>query len=69
MQTVYAEKVVIDENDRYITVIQMMDPQGNELETPYKEELGGITYSAGNLPEDLAANMTQVLAAATAMSA
>ena len=33
------------------------------------EELGGITYSADNLPEDLAANMAQVLAEATAMSA
>lgn len=33
------------------------------------EELGSITYSADNLPEDLAANMAQVLAAATAMSA
>lgn len=33
------------------------------------EELGGITYSADNLPEDLATNMAQVLAAATAMSA
>lgn len=35
-------------------------------ETP--EELSGITYSADNLPEDLAANMTQVLAAATAIN-
>ena len=33
------------------------------------EELDGITYSADNLPEDLATNMAQVLAAATAMSA
>lgn len=33
------------------------------------EELGGITYSADGLPEDLAANMTQVLAAAAAMTA
>ena len=33
------------------------------------EELGSITYSADNLPEDLAANMAQVLAAATAISA
>lgn len=33
------------------------------------EELDGITYSADNLPEDLATNMVQVLAAATAMSA
>ena len=31
--------------------------------------LDGITYSADNLPEDLATNMAQVLAAATAMSA
>ena len=33
------------------------------------EELGSITYSADNLPEDLASNMAQVLAAATAVSA
>lgn len=32
-------------------------------------ELDGITYAADKLPEDLAANMAQVLAAATAMSA
>lgn len=32
-------------------------------------ELDGITYAADNLPEDLAANMAQVMAAATAMSA
>ena len=31
-----------------------------------KEKLQGITYSADNLPEDLAANMAQVLAAASA---
>ena len=39
MQTISAAKVVIDENDRYVTVVQMMDPQGNELKTPYKFEL------------------------------
>ena len=33
------------------------------------EELSGITYSADSLPEDLASNMAQVLAAATAMNA
>ena len=33
------------------------------------EELGGVTYSADNLPEDLAANMTQVLASSAAMTA
>ena len=33
------------------------------------EELGSITYSADNLPDDLAANMAQVLAAATAINA
>ena len=32
------------------------------------EELGGITYSADNLPEDLAANMTQVLADSATMT-
>lgn len=32
------------------------------------EELGSITYSADNLPEDLAANMAQVLAASAAMN-
>ena len=40
---------------------------GRRAETT--EELGSITYSADNLPEDLAANMAQVLAAATAISA
>ena len=33
------------------------------------EEVGSITYSADNLPDDLAANMAQVLAAATAINA
>lgn len=32
------------------------------------EEVGSITYSADNLPDDLAANMAQVLAAATAIN-
>lgn len=32
------------------------------------EEVNGITYSADNLPEDLAANMAQVLAAASALA-
>ena len=39
MQSIDAAMVVIDATGRYVTLVQMYDPQGNKLDYPYKFEL------------------------------
>lgn len=39
MQSIDAAMVVIDATGRYVTLVQMYDPQGNKLDYPYKYEL------------------------------
>lgn len=39
MRSINAAMVVIDATGRYVELVQMMDPQGNILDHPYKYEL------------------------------